>query len=150
MSETTRPSAFIFNILHHQKVLYQNCSNYAPGVLYYWIHCDLWPFPQVSDPGPSGPSCYKFHKTCFKPLNYKMHHKNSIYNFIFQINIFYFTNKLLYIAIQITKHILKLNITLFMTNYFSANRFILRDVFKLTKILHNRISPNCTNILSNV
>ena len=22
-----------------------------------WLHCDLWPFPQVSDPGPSGPSC---------------------------------------------------------------------------------------------
>jgi len=31
-------------------------------VLCKWLHCDLWPFPQVSDPGPSGPSsllnCY--------------------------------------------------------------------------------------------
>jgi len=57
LSETTRPSANIFNLLHHQKILYQSCSNYAPGVLYYWLHCCLWLFPQVSDPGPSGPSC---------------------------------------------------------------------------------------------
>jgi len=41
LSETTRPSAFIFNIKHHQKILYQSCSNYASGVLYYWLHCDL-------------------------------------------------------------------------------------------------------------
>jgi len=27
-------------------------------VLCKWPHCDLWPFPQVSDPGPFGPSCY--------------------------------------------------------------------------------------------
>jgi len=33
---------------------------------------------------------------------------------------------------------------------FSANLFILRDVFKLTKMLHNRFSPNTTNIFSNV
>jgi len=26
-------------------------------VLCKWLHCDLWPFPQVSDPGPFGPSC---------------------------------------------------------------------------------------------
>jgi len=32
MSETTRPRAFIFGILHHLEVLYQSCSNYAPGV----------------------------------------------------------------------------------------------------------------------
>jgi len=80
-----------------------------------------------------------------------MHHKNIIYNSIFQLNTFYITNKLLYIAIQITKHIQKLSFTLFTTNKFSANLFILSDVFfKLTKILHNRISPNTTNILSNV
>ena len=60
LSETTRPSANIFNLLHHQKVLYQSCSNYAPGVLQYWLDCCLWLFPQVSDPGPSGPSCLKW------------------------------------------------------------------------------------------
>jgi len=27
-------------------------------VLCKWLHCDRWPFPQVSDPGPFGPSCY--------------------------------------------------------------------------------------------
>jgi len=27
-------------------------------VLCKWLHCDLWPFPQVSDPGPSGPFCF--------------------------------------------------------------------------------------------
>jgi len=32
LSETTRPGAFIFGIKHHQEVLYQSCSNYAPGV----------------------------------------------------------------------------------------------------------------------
>ena len=53
LSETPRPRAFIFSIKHHLEVLYQSCSNYAPGVLYYWLHCDLWPFPQVSVPGPS-------------------------------------------------------------------------------------------------
>ena len=26
-------------------------------VLCKWLHCDLWPFPQVSDPGSFGPSC---------------------------------------------------------------------------------------------
>ena len=31
-SETTRPRAFIFGIKHHLEVLYQSCSNYAPGV----------------------------------------------------------------------------------------------------------------------
>jgi len=28
-------------------------------VLCKWIHCDLFPFPQVSNPGPIGPSCFK-------------------------------------------------------------------------------------------
>jgi len=29
------------------------------GSLYYkWLHCDLWPFPQVSDPVPFRPSCF--------------------------------------------------------------------------------------------
>jgi len=32
LSETTRPRAFIFGVKHHQEVLYQSCSNYAPGV----------------------------------------------------------------------------------------------------------------------
>jgi len=32
LSETTRPSAFIFGIKHHLGVFYQYCSNYAPGV----------------------------------------------------------------------------------------------------------------------
>jgi len=27
-------------------------------VLCKWLHCDLLPFPQVSEPGPFGPSCY--------------------------------------------------------------------------------------------
>jgi len=31
-SETTRHRAFIFGKEHHLKVLYQSCSNYAPGV----------------------------------------------------------------------------------------------------------------------
>ena len=26
-------------------------------VLCKWLHCDLWPFPKVSDTGPFGPSC---------------------------------------------------------------------------------------------
>jgi len=30
-------------------------------VLCKWLHCDLWPFPQVSDPGPLGPSCLLKH-----------------------------------------------------------------------------------------
>ena len=138
LSETTRPRAFIFGINHHLEVLYQSCSNYAPGVkidpawgvtILHWIiqgkvqttsfldppmgiwpnsrgmvpgwsptkivqmvlkgcisrsrgqkigfldatfknlfvwnfkaqsfHCDLWTFPQVSDPGPYWPSCLK-------------------------------------------------------------------------------------------
>ena len=29
-------------------------------VLCKWLHCDLWPFPQVSDPGPFGPSCHNY------------------------------------------------------------------------------------------
>ena len=32
LSETTRPRALIFGILHYQKDLYQVCSNNAPGV----------------------------------------------------------------------------------------------------------------------
>jgi len=32
LSETTRPRAFIFGILHHLEILYQSCSNYAPEV----------------------------------------------------------------------------------------------------------------------
>jgi len=32
LSETTRPRAFIFGIYHQLEVLYQSCSNYAPGV----------------------------------------------------------------------------------------------------------------------
>jgi len=32
LSETTRPRAFIFSKKHHLEALYQNCSNYAPGV----------------------------------------------------------------------------------------------------------------------
>ena len=27
-------------------------------VLCKWLHCDLWPFPQVSDPGLFGPYCF--------------------------------------------------------------------------------------------
>jgi len=32
LNETTRPRAFIFGIYHHLDVLYQSCSNYAPGI----------------------------------------------------------------------------------------------------------------------
>jgi len=32
LSQTTRPRAFIFGIKHYLEVLYQSCSNYAPGV----------------------------------------------------------------------------------------------------------------------
>jgi len=32
LSETTRPKALIFGILHHLEVLYRSCSNYDPGV----------------------------------------------------------------------------------------------------------------------
>ena len=31
LPETTRPSALIFGMNHHLVVLYQVCSNYAPG-----------------------------------------------------------------------------------------------------------------------
>jgi len=47
----------------------------------------------------------------------------------FQFKTFYYTHKLLNIAIQLMKHIYKLSITLFTTNKISTNLFILRDVF---------------------
>ena len=31
-SKTIRPKVLIFSMLHHLMVLYENCSNYAPGV----------------------------------------------------------------------------------------------------------------------
>jgi len=37
-------------------------------ILCNWLHCDLWPFPQVSDPGPFGPSCFK----CLPKTHYCM------------------------------------------------------------------------------
>jgi len=55
--ETKRPRAIRFGIKHYLEFLYQSCSNYAPEVLCKRLHCDLWPFPQVSDQGPFGPSC---------------------------------------------------------------------------------------------
>ena len=43
-----------------------------------------------------------------------------------------------------------LTITLFFyRQVFSANLFILRDVFKFTKSLHNKISPHTANIFTN-
>ena len=41
LSETTRPRALIFDIKNHLVVLYQFCSNYAPGA-------KNWPAPGVT------------------------------------------------------------------------------------------------------
>jgi len=48
-------------------------------VLCKWLHCDSWSFPQVSDLGPFGPSC--FFKNCgpkrlLRQHNYTFPHSN--------------------------------------------------------------------------
>ena len=71
----------------------------------------------------------RFSQTSLSAWNHRMHHQNITNNSIFQFKAFYYTHKLLNITIQLMIHIYKLSITLFTTNIFSANLFILRDVF---------------------
>jgi len=36
------------------------------------LHCDLWPFPQVSDPGTCGPSCHIKHFVFYSILKWNI------------------------------------------------------------------------------
>jgi len=52
-------------------------------VLCKWLHSDLWPFPQVSDPGPSGPSCL-----CLPLLSHETYWGTCTYALSLSINSF--------------------------------------------------------------
>jgi len=72
LSETTRSRAFIFGYLIYTIIKRSSTKvvQIMPlGFSIFWLYCDLWPFPQVSDPGPSRPSCLVMRRTKFKNEN---------------------------------------------------------------------------------
>ena len=57
-------------------------------VLCKWLHCDLLPFPQVSEPGPFGPSCFVLERSDMLFTFYTQTEKYNTYGRIIHFHFF--------------------------------------------------------------